>query len=173
MQYYSAVFLVTVLLLITNRSEAHLKKLYRDTETLLSPPIGADVGERLILTPLLKEGRIEEAQNAALVNLPALQGVTSYSAYFTVDEAFDSQIFFWFFPSEGNCLFKLNHKRKLMLRVSDNPDEDPVVLWLNGGPGASSLTGLFEENGPFIVNNSDDSISLREYSWHRNHSVGN
>lgn len=54
--------------------------------------------------------------------------------------------------------------------VSDNPDEDPVVLWLNGGPGASSLTGLFEENGPFIVN-SDDTISLREYSWHRNHSV--
>lgn len=150
MQYCSV--LLSILFLI-NHSEAHLlKKLYQDTETLLNAPVGADVGERLILTPLLKEGRIEEAQEAALVNSVAFQGVVSYSAYFTVDEAFDSNIYFWFFPS------------------ADNPDEDPVVLWLNGGPGASSLTGLFEENGPFIVN-SDDTISLREYSWHRNHSV--
>lgn len=99
MQYYSV--LLSVLFLI-NQSEAHLlKKLYQDTETLLSAPVGADVGERLILTPLLKEGRIEEAQEAALVNSIAFEGVISYSAYFTVDEAFDSNIYFWFFPSAG------------------------------------------------------------------------
>ena len=31
------------------------------------------------------------------------------------------------------------------------PDTAPVVLWMNGGPGSTSMFGLFLENGPLRV----------------------
>jgi cathepsin A (carboxypeptidase C) len=46
---------------------------------------------------------------------------------------------YWFVASEGD------------------PHTDPVALWLNGGPGSSSLIGFLTENGPFMLN--DDSLT--------------
>lgn len=56
---------------------------------------------------------------------------TTYSGYLTVDEKHNSNLFFWYIEAE-------NHR----------PDT-PWILWLQGGPGASSLAGLFDEIGPF------------------------
>ncbi|KAF7329447.1 Carboxypeptidase [Mycena kentingensis (nom. inval.)] len=41
-------------------------------------------------------------------------------------------------------------------------DSDPWMLWLNGGPGSSSLLGFFAENGPI---RATDKLSPNEYSW--------
>lgn len=46
-----------------------------------------------------------------------------------------------------------------------NPREDPLVMWLNGGPGCSSMTGLFMELGPCRVSDSGNSTVKNEYSW--------
>jgi len=45
-----------------------------------------------------------------------------------------------------------------------------VVLWLQGGPGASSLYGMLLENGPVFIN-AKNKLELRQYSWHNNYNV--
>ncbi|CAA7266090.1 unnamed protein product [Cyclocybe aegerita] len=47
----------------------------------------------------------------------------------------------------------------------ENPDSAPLALWFNGGPGASSMIGLFQENGPCLINNDSKTVSHNEYSW--------
>jgi carboxypeptidase C (cathepsin A) len=54
-----------------------------------------------------------------------------------------------------------------LLEPADGKGADkPLVIWLNGGPGCSSMIGLFVENGPFRVQ-SNHSIGINPYSWHQ------
>ncbi|KAE8352035.1 Alpha/Beta hydrolase protein [Aspergillus coremiiformis] len=73
------------------------------------------------------------------------KGVNQYSGYLSVGE--NQNMFFWFFESRNN------------------PDKAPLSAWFNGGPGCSSLAGLFEENGPCHFLNDGQDPSLNEYSW--------
>lgn len=127
----------------------HLQK-YR-TASLSS---NEDVGEALYLTPFIKNGSTEAGRNSAKVNSTAIPAnIESYSGYLTVDEQFNSNLFFWYFAAQN-----------------DAQKDAPVVIWLQGGPGASSMYGLFTENGPFSV---DSKLNLRprKFSWHMNHHL--
>ena len=41
---------------------------------------------------------------------------------------------------------------------------NPISLWLQGGPGGSSLFGLFVENGPYTLIDVDTAV-LKNYTW--------
>lgn len=76
--------------------------------------------------------------------------VKQWSGY--LDIADDKHLFFWFFESRND------------------PKNDPVILWLNGGPGCSSLEGLFFELGPSTLG-ADLKPIRNPYSWNSNASV--
>ena len=56
-----------------------------------------------------------------------------------------SDMFYWLFPSRAN------------------PDTDPLVIWLTGGPGCSSELAIFYENGPMFLNKGK--VTLNPNSW--------
>lgn len=105
----------------------------------------SDAGNPLILTPYLKSNSISLAQNLSRVHLTDKMGFQSYAGFFTVDETYDSNLYFWYFPA-FYC----------------KPDS-PVILWLQGGPGGSSLFGLFTELGPIIA--KKEGFAKRKYHW--------
>jgi Serine carboxypeptidase len=42
---------------------------------------------------------------------------------------------------------------------------DELTIWLNGGPGCSSLEGFFEENGLFVWTPGSPAPAINPYSW--------
>lgn len=81
-----------------------------------------------------------------------------YSGYVTIDESHGKRLFYYFVESERN------------------PSKDPVVLWLNGGPGCSSFDGFVYEHGPFNFEAANTSgglpkLHLNPSSWSKVSSV--
>ena len=48
---------------------------------------------------------------------------------------------------------------------------DPLIMWINGGPGCSSMTGLFMELGPCRVNDYGNGTFPNLSSWIEEASV--
>ncbi|KAJ8772451.1 hypothetical protein K2173_027628 [Erythroxylum novogranatense] len=82
--------------------------------------------------------------------LPGQPRVTfqHFSGYVTVDDKKHRALFYYF------------------VEAQQDPASKPLVLWLNGGPGCSSLgVGAFSENGPFRP--KEKALVRNEYSWNR------
>ena len=54
------------------------------------------------------------------------------------------------------------HEQYFFVESENDPKNDPVLIWTNGGPGASSYFGLFVELGPFQANGN--SLKTEEYN---------
>lgn len=98
-------------------------------------------------------------QEQELDRISALPGqppvsFSQYSGYVTVNEKHGRALFYWF------------------TQATTSPHNKPLVLWLNGGPGCSSVAyGASEEIGPFRINKTGSSLYLNKYSWNREANI--
>ncbi|CAM0951735.1 unnamed protein product [Alopecurus aequalis] len=78
------------------------------------------------------------------------QGVdfNQYGGYVTVDEENGRALFYYF------------------VEAPTDATEKPLVLWLNGGPGCSSLGyGAMQELGPFRVSEDNKTLTRNQNAW--------
>ena len=52
-----------------------------------------------------------------------------------------------------------------IFNIAPDSENKPIVLWLNGGPGCSSLDGWANEHGPMTLDD-EGHFKLNNYSWH-------
>ncbi|KAG8080579.1 hypothetical protein GUJ93_ZPchr0007g5822 [Zizania palustris] len=76
---------------------------------------------------------------------PSVGDLGHHAGYYRLPNTHDARMFYLFFESRGS-------------------KDDPVVIWLTGGPGCSSELALFYENGPFHI---ADNMSLvwNDFGW--------
>jgi serine carboxypeptidase-like clade 1 len=95
------------------------------------------------------------ASQSIVEYLPGFPGKLPFNletGYIGVGDTDDVQLFYYFIESERN------------------PVEDPLVLWLTGGPGCSGFSALAFEIGPLTFdyaayNGTLPSVTLNPYSW--------
>lgn len=90
--------------------------------------------------------RIKQQQDDALCNAHSRQ----YTGWLDVGS---KHLFFWYFESQNKS------------------SEDPLLLWLTGGPGGSSMIGLMQENGPCLINEHGNGTVYNKYGWSKNANI--
>ncbi|GAV58828.1 Peptidase_S10 domain-containing protein [Cephalotus follicularis] len=87
-----------------------------------------------------------------VVSLPGQPevGFRQYSGYVDVDVKHGRSLFYYFVEAEGDS------------------DKKPLTLWLNGGPGCSSIGGgAFTELGPFYPTGDGRGLRRNRMSWNK------
>ncbi|OTB00287.1 hypothetical protein M426DRAFT_324430 [Hypoxylon sp. CI-4A] len=82
----------------------------------------------------------------------AFESQAQYTGWVSIPGDFPTNTFFWY------------------VGARDQQANSSLTIWLNGGPGSSSMFGFFNENGPCeVVNNGTDKYTTvaREWGWDR------
>jgi hydroxymandelonitrile lyase/serine carboxypeptidase-like clade 2 len=114
-----------------------------------------------LLLPALARGSSEHDQQREDDLIRGLPGLPNddvpfdmYGGYITVDEEAGRALYYWFQEADRT-------------EVQD-PDAAPLLLWLNGGPGCSSIGGgALEELGAFSVHTDGERLLRNEFAWNR------
>ncbi|CAL5330642.1 unnamed protein product [Camellia sinensis] len=89
-----------------------------------------------------------------IVRLPGQPNVefTQYGGYVTINESAGRAFYYYFVEAQGQQ--QSNHS--------------PLLLWLNGGPGCSSIAyGAMEELGPFRVHSDGKTLYRNRFAWNK------
>ncbi|XP_073311707.1 serine carboxypeptidase-like 26 [Primulina huaijiensis] len=104
----------------------------------------------LINASNLESKEYESDRINELPGQPQIPMLSQFSGYITVNEEHGRALFYWFFEAQSQ------------------PNVKPLVLWLNGGPGCSSIGyGAAAELGPLRAGKNGAALEFNRYSWNK------
>ncbi|KAL1814001.1 hypothetical protein ACET3Z_024066 [Daucus carota] len=114
-----------------------------------------------ILQCMFSQVVAEDTHSPVIKFLPGFRGPLPFrfqTGYVGVGESEDVQLFYYFVESQRN------------------PREDPLLLWMTGGPGCSSFTALAYQIGPLNFEQEKydgtfPTLILNPYSWTKRASI--
>ncbi|MCP9262029.1 Carboxypeptidase [Dirofilaria immitis] len=74
-----------------------------------------------------------------------------YSGYFQVSDI--HHLHYWFVESQNDVV------------------NDPLIFWFNGGPGCSSLDGILNEMGPYLISDNGKTLHRNPFAWNKMASI--
>ncbi|CAN6467284.1 unnamed protein product [Victoria cruziana] len=94
------------------------------------------------------KGGYEADRVLHLPGQPARPKLSQFAGYINVNEENGRALFYWFFEAESR------------------PSQKPLLLWLNGGPGCSSVAyGAAVELGPLLVKELGEGLQYNKFAW--------
>ncbi|CAN6346090.1 unnamed protein product [Urochloa humidicola] len=114
----------------------------------------------LLFLAVLPSGSFGQSQDEDRIDFEAMPGKPKnlafkfdmYGGYVTVDEEAGRTLYYWFQEADSN---------------GTDPATAPLLLWLNGGPGCSSIgSGALEEQGAFRLSPHGE-LFLNEFAWNK------
>ncbi|ETP00892.1 hypothetical protein F441_21797 [Phytophthora nicotianae CJ01A1] len=99
----------------------------------------------------VKNSRTDGVADDSVLFLPGFGAPREkqYAGLVGVNSVNAGKLFYWFFETRAPMQID---------------DRTPLLLWLNGGPGASSMTGLLTEMGPYRLT-KERKLIPHEHSW--------
>jgi carboxypeptidase C (cathepsin A) len=102
--------------------------------------------------------KVNSPSDHLVTSLPLLSSdefaTSHWAGHLPASSSGDKYFFYWLFAPDGDF----------------DETNVPLIVWLNGGPGCSSMDGLFLENGPFRLQKdigNEYRIKSAEHSWHK------
>ncbi|RZB90644.1 Serine carboxypeptidase-like 49 isoform A [Glycine soja] len=129
---------------VNNPPKSRAEKLIRSLNLSPKDPVNIVKGDDLAngFVP----GNIVEKKFSFLGDSgPSIEDLGHHAGYYSLPNSKAARMFYFFFESRSN-------------------KDDPVVIWLTGGPGCGGELALFYENGPFHIANNL-SLVWNDFGW--------
>ncbi|KAF8022265.1 hypothetical protein BT93_G2418 [Corymbia citriodora subsp. variegata] len=124
------------------------KAKYRESGIDMSLFQVSDNHENLHSRVYHQEGLKEKDRIKKLPGQPSVE-FDHYGGYVTIDKS-AGRAFYYYFVEAGR-----------------NKESKPLLLWLNGGPGCSSLYGAMQELGPFRIHSDGKTLYRNKFAWNK------
>ncbi|KAI4334343.1 hypothetical protein L6164_019046 [Bauhinia variegata] len=119
------------------------EKLIRSLNLFPKDSVNTQVGDSSLVPGKIVEKKFTFPNLGA--SGPSVEELGHHAGYYSLPHTKAARMFYLFFESRSS-------------------KDDPVVIWLTGGPGCSSELAMFYENGPFHIT-GNLSLSWNDYGW--------